>query len=66
LVALGWMWARMACHALALGDAAAPLHRQKIAVARFFMTRILPQSVALELALQAGAAPLMELEADAF
>jgi alkylation response protein AidB-like acyl-CoA dehydrogenase len=66
LVALGWMWARMACHALALGDAAAPLHRQKIAVARFFMTRILPESAALELALQAGAAPLMELEADAF
>jgi hypothetical protein len=30
------------------------------------MSRILPQSIALELALQAGAAPLMEFEADAF
>jgi alkylation response protein AidB-like acyl-CoA dehydrogenase len=66
LVSLGWMWTRMACHALALGTAATPLHRQKIALARFFMSRILPQSVALELALQAGAAPLMELDADAF
>jgi alkylation response protein AidB-like acyl-CoA dehydrogenase len=61
LIALGWMWTRMACHALALGDAAKPLLRQKIAVARFFMTRILPQSITLELTLEAGARPLMEL-----
>jgi hypothetical protein len=66
LVAFGWMWARMACHALALGSAATPLHRRKLAVARFFMARILPQTVGLALALEAGAAPLMALEADAF
>ena len=66
LVALGWMWARMACHALALGDAATAQHRAKLAVARFFMTRILPQTAGLALALEAGAAPLMALEADAF
>jgi alkylation response protein AidB-like acyl-CoA dehydrogenase len=66
LVALGWMWARMACHALALGPAAAPLHRRKLAVARFFMARVLPQTAGLALALEAGAAPLMALEADAF
>ena len=51
---------------VALGDTATPLHRQKIALACFFMTRILPQSIALDLALQAGAGPLMALEADAF
>jgi alkylation response protein AidB-like acyl-CoA dehydrogenase len=66
LVAFAWMWARMACHALALGPAATPLHRRKLAVARFFMARILPQTVGLALALEAGAAPLMALEADAF
>ena len=66
LVALGWMWARMACHALALGEAAQPLHRRKLALARFFMARILPQTVALDGALAAGAAPVMALEADAF
>ena len=43
LVALGWMWARMALHALALGDAAGAQRRAKLHVARFFMARILPQ-----------------------
>ena len=66
LVALGWMWARMACHALALGDAATAQHHAKLVVARFFMTRILPQTAGLALALEAGAAPLMALAADAF
>ncbi|RKK05771.1 acyl-CoA dehydrogenase [Pseudoroseomonas wenyumeiae] len=58
LVALGWMWARMA-----LLPSAPPA---KQAVARFFMARVLPQTVALELALKAGAAPLMALEEAAF
>jgi hypothetical protein len=66
LVALGWMWTRMACHALALGGAAQALHRRKLALARFYAARILPQSVGLALALEAGAAPVMALEADAF
>ncbi|HEY0836098.1 MAG TPA: acyl-CoA dehydrogenase [Azospirillum sp.] len=66
LTALGWMWARMALQALELGDAAGPRHRAKLEVARFFMARILPQTVALELALDAGAASLMRLDADAF
>lgn len=58
LVALGWMWARMA-----LLPSALPA---KQAVARFFMARVLPQTVALELALRAGAAPLMAMEEAAF
>ncbi|HYD65567.1 acyl-CoA dehydrogenase [Azospirillum sp.] len=66
LTALGWMWARMALHALAQGEAAGPRHRAKLEVARFFMARVLPQTVALELALDAGAASLMSLDADAF
>jgi len=66
LTALGWMWARMALHALAQGEAAGSRHRAKLEVARFFMARVLPQTVALELALDAGAASLMSLDADAF
>jgi alkylation response protein AidB-like acyl-CoA dehydrogenase len=58
LVALGWMWARMA------SQPGAPPH--KPALARFFMTRILPQTVALDLALKAGAAPVMALDEAAF
>ncbi|MBO1076161.1 acyl-CoA dehydrogenase C-terminal domain-containing protein [Roseomonas marmotae] len=58
LVALGWIWARMA-----LLPSAPPA---KQAVARFFMARILPQTLGLELALRAGAAPVMALEDAAF
>jgi alkylation response protein AidB-like acyl-CoA dehydrogenase len=58
LVSLGWMLARMA----ALPGAPT----SKPALSRFFNARILPQTLALEQALQAGAAPLMALEAEAF
>jgi alkylation response protein AidB-like acyl-CoA dehydrogenase len=60
LVALGWMWVRMA--QLQGGYH----HAEKQALAHFFMTRILPQSLALDQALRAGAAPLMALEESAF
>ena len=66
LVALGWMWARMALHALALGDAAEPRHQQKLHVARFFMTRLLPQTLALDATVTAGARPLMAMAAEEF
>ncbi|HEY2134087.1 MAG TPA: acyl-CoA dehydrogenase C-terminal domain-containing protein [Acetobacteraceae bacterium] len=59
LVALGWMCLRMALLALAKGDAAQ--NRRKLALARFFMARILPQTVSLDQALTSGAAPLMSL-----
>ena len=66
LVALGWMWARMALHALALGDAAQPFHRRKLAVARFYMARLLPQTLGLEATISAGATTLMALESEGF
>ena len=66
LVALGWMWARMALHALALGDAADPRHRRKLHVARFFMARLLPQTLALDASVSAGAAPVMAMAAEEF
>jgi alkylation response protein AidB-like acyl-CoA dehydrogenase len=58
LVSLGWMLARMA----ALPGAPPG----KATLSRFFNARILPQTAALDLALDAGAAPLMELEEAAF
>lgn len=66
LVALGWMWVRMACHSLSLGASAGPQHRAKLAVAQFFLRRILPQTVALDLALAEGAVSVMALPEEAF
>ncbi|MFC5421537.1 acyl-CoA dehydrogenase C-terminal domain-containing protein [Bosea eneae] len=63
LVSCGWMWARMAEKA-AVGDT--PLHRRKLAAARFFAERVLPQAIGLEAALANGPGSLMELEADLF
>ena len=65
LVALGWMWTRMADRALAPGreDAACPA---KVAVAEFFVLRLLPQVFALETGLQAGAGPIMAMPAESF
>ncbi len=63
LVALGWMWARMAKAALAKveGDETG-FYRAKLATARFYMTRVLPETATLGLSIMAGKKPLMELE----
>ncbi len=66
LVSFGWMWVRMAARAREAGDAAGPLHRRKIKVARFFVERMLPQTIALETAIAHGAGSLMDLENEAF
>jgi alkylation response protein AidB-like acyl-CoA dehydrogenase len=65
LVALGWMWLRLARTARRAGDGAAPHHRAWLGGAAFFFARILPQSEGLASALASGAAPLLALaEAD--
>jgi alkylation response protein AidB-like acyl-CoA dehydrogenase len=65
LTALAYMWVRMAKAALARpGDA--EFARTKLATARFYMTRVLPETGALFQALMSGAKPVMELEAAAF
>jgi hypothetical protein len=70
LVALGYMWARMAKVAQAKLKAGAngeeAFYKAKLATARFFFTRVLPEANAHFLAIQAGAKPLMELEEAAF
>ena len=67
LVAYAYMWARMA--EIALGKSAgedAAFYGGKLATARFFMTRLLPESSALAAQIGAGAKTLMALEAEAF
>jgi len=67
LVAIAYMWARMARIALDKQDGDdAEFYRAKLATARFYMTRLLPQHTAHAAALMAGKAPLMALEAAAF
>ena len=64
LVALGFMWARMA--KIALPKAEAPFYKAKIDTAKFFMQRLLPQTASLLAAIQSGSEVMMEFEDAAF
>jgi alkylation response protein AidB-like acyl-CoA dehydrogenase len=66
LVAYGWMWTLMACRSLSRGAAATPRDQEKLEVARFFVTRLLPQVYGLDRAIDAGAGPIMGLAAASF
>jgi hypothetical protein len=69
LVALAYMWCRMVVAAnakLAAGGGAAERFRAKLTTARFFMERMLPETGAQLARIQAGAASMMELPAEAF
>ena len=70
LVALGYMWARMAQAAsdkLAAGaDGAAERMNAKLITGRFFAERMLPETAAHLARIQAGAASTMDLPAEAF
>jgi alkylation response protein AidB-like acyl-CoA dehydrogenase len=67
LVALGFMWARIAEASLPkLAGDEALFYKGKVATARFFMARLLPETNALFTNIAAGAKSLMELEAEAF
>jgi alkylation response protein AidB-like acyl-CoA dehydrogenase len=65
LVATGWMWIRMAAvaDAGASRNAVAP---SKLATARFYVTKLLPAARGLVGQIEAGAAPVMSLESNAF
>ena len=74
LTALAYLWTRMVVvskpqinggmNGAANGDAA--FHEAKLATARFYMARVLPESSALFTAIMAGKKPLMALDAEAF
>jgi alkylation response protein AidB-like acyl-CoA dehydrogenase len=68
LVALGYMWGRMADAANAKIATGADTERMtaKLVTARFFMERMLPETAAHLARIQAGAASTMELPAEAF
>jgi hypothetical protein len=59
LVALGWMWTRMAAAAL---DGPTPLHAAKLRVAEFFALRVLSQAIGLAASISTGAASVMSLD----
>jgi hypothetical protein len=69
LVALGYMWCRMAEVAqgkIAGGDGSAERMKGKLVTGRYFMERMLPETAAHLARIQAGAASMMELPAAAF
>jgi butyryl-CoA dehydrogenase len=67
LTALGYLWARMAELSLArLDDDPDGFHRAKVATARFYVERILPQTNALFAAVMAGGASMMAFDEAAF
>jgi alkylation response protein AidB-like acyl-CoA dehydrogenase len=70
LVALGYMWARMAKAAqdrLAAGaDGTADFYEAKLVTGRYFMERIMPESAAHLARISSGADTLMALPAEAF
>jgi len=69
LVALAYLWARMAKVAagkLAAGDPDAAFYSAKLISARFYYERILPQTSALFLSIKAGKGAMMEMAEAAF
>jgi hypothetical protein len=69
-VALAFMWAQMVAVAqarLAAGaDGDASFYEAKVRTARFFMTKLLPESGALFAQIMAGSAPVMDFADAAF
>ena len=65
VVAIGWMWLRLAEAALPEADSD-PFCAAKLATARHYALHALPQAVALRRKVEAGAEVLMALPAEAF
>jgi alkylation response protein AidB-like acyl-CoA dehydrogenase len=69
LVALGWMWLKMAAaaqRALAEDSEDRAFHEAKLATARFYAARELPLSTGLRRQIEAGAETLMKVPVEAF
>ncbi|MDB5718495.1 MAG: butyryl-CoA dehydrogenase [Sphingomonas bacterium] len=69
VVALGWMWLRMArasAAAIAAGTDDRARHEAKLVTARFFAERILPDAASLRRKVESGAEAMMALPVDAF
>lgn len=59
LVVMAYQWSRMAKAALALPEEQAALREEKLATARFFMARMLPEATGLLMRLTAGGKTVM-------
>ena len=68
LVALAYMWAMMAkaANAKIAGGATDPIYAEKLAVGRYYIARVLPETTGRLAKLKTGAETLMALPADAF
>jgi hypothetical protein len=69
LVSLGWMWMKMAAvssKAVAEGVDDKTFHEAKLATARFYAARELPQSTAHRREIEAGAATVMAIPEEVF
>ena len=67
LVALGYMWARMAKVSQAkLAEGGAAFHEAKLVTARYYMERVMPETSAHLARLSTGADAMMALPAEAF
>jgi hypothetical protein len=61
-----YLWARMAKVALAKQSSGDPFYVAKLATARFYFAKLLPETAALIRSARAGAAPMMALDAALF
>jgi len=63
---MGYFWARMAKVALEKVDGGDDFYKAKLAVARFYFAKLMPETAGRIRSARAGAATLMDLEADLF
>ena len=57
-----YFWARMAKIALAKQDSGDPFYTAKLATARFYFAKLLPETAGLIRSARAGMAPLMAMD----
>jgi hypothetical protein len=58
----GYFWAQMAMVALAKENSGDPFYKAKLATARFYFGKLLPETAMLIRSARAGVAPLMEMD----
>ncbi len=65
-LAFAYFWARMAKVALAHEDSGDPFYRAKLATARFYFAKLLPETASLIRSARAGVAPLAAMDEELF
>jgi hypothetical protein len=61
-----WLWARMAKVALAKAGSGDPFYAAKLATARFYFAKLLPETAGLIRSARTGVAPMMAMDAAMF